>query len=167
MQRLFIAALSAAIALTAPATAASLQSVHADHFTVMMPGTPETRADEMRMPGGVATIQSWTLSSDAVHYSVGTIDYPVAYVKARPVSEFLSEARNGLAVQLKGSVTSETPVSLSGNPGTSFSVTSDNGEVKARAFLVGTRLYTLMVLYSASTGAPDADKFLTSLHLKG
>ncbi|MGZ3460231.1 MAG: hypothetical protein ACXU86_17215, partial [Archangium sp.] len=44
-------------------------------------------------------------------------------------------------------------------------IASDAGEVKARNFLVGPRLYTLLVLYNPSIGAPQADQFLTSLEL--
>jgi hypothetical protein len=50
-------------------------------------------------------------------------------------------------------------------PGKAFVIASDQGEVRARSYLVGPRLYTMLALYNPSIGAPAADEFLRSLTL--
>ena len=104
--------------------------------------------------------------SDTIATLTGTVrSYPEKLVAARPPEAFLNEGRDGLVNQLKGTLKDEQAITIDGYPGKSYTVSSDNGEVKARNFLVGPRLYTLLVLYNPSIGAPAADAFLTSLKL--
>jgi hypothetical protein len=135
-------------------------------FTVMFPGSPEPQRGEVAIPGGKVKTAAWTVNHPSgVLYSISTADYPEKIVAANPAAAFLNEGKNGLVNQLKGTVKSEEEITLQGYPGKSFTVSSDNGEVRARNFLVGPRLYTLLVLYNPSIGAPEADQFLTSLAL--
>ncbi|MFY0528273.1 hypothetical protein ACN28I_35640 [Archangium gephyra] len=135
-------------------------------FTVMFPGTPEPQRGEVAIPGGKVTTAAWTVSHPSgVLYSISTADYPEKVVAANPAAAFLNEGKNGLVNQLKGTVKAEEDITLQGYAGKAFTVSSDAGEVRARNFLVGPRLYTLLVLYNPSIGAPEADQFLTSLAL--
>jgi len=135
-------------------------------FTVMFPGAPEPQRGEVAIPGGKVTTAAWTVSHPSgVLYSISTADYPEKVVAANPAAAFLNEGKNGLVNQLKGTVKAEEDITLQGYAGKSFTVSSDAGEVRARNFLVGPRLYTLLVLYNPSIGAPEADQFLTSLAL--
>jgi hypothetical protein len=108
---------------------------------------------------------AWTTNVEGVLYSISTADYPERVVAANPAAAFLNEGKNGLVNQLKGTIKSEEDITLQGYPGKAFTVSSDAGEVRARNFLVGPRLYTLLVLYNPSIGAPLAEQFLTSLEL--
>jgi hypothetical protein len=138
----------------------------AEGFSVMFPGDPQPQRGEVAIPGGKVSTAAWTISDpNGVLYSISTADYPEKVVAANPAAAFLNEGKNGLVNQLKGTVKAEEDVTLQGYPGKSFTVSSDAGEVKARNFLVGPRLYTLLVLYNPSIGAPQADAFLTSLEL--
>ena len=154
------------VSVAAPALAGALAKLQGDGFTLLMPGTPQKVVDEVRIPGGVVAIQTWTAIDDkGVLYSISASDYPEAVAKARPGSQFVQEAKNGLATQLKGTVTLEKAVQLAGNEGIEFAASSENGDVKARSFMIGRRLYTLLVLYNPSIGAPQAQGFLASLKL--
>jgi hypothetical protein len=135
-------------------------------FNVMFPGDPQPQRGEVAIPGGKVKTAAWTISDPSgVLYSISTADYPEKIVAANPASAFLNEGKNGLVNQLKGTVKAEEEITLQGYAGKAFTVSSDNGEVRARNFLVGPRLYTLLVLYNPSIGAPQADAFLTSLEL--
>lgn len=134
-------------------------------FSVMMPGEPQAQRGEVAIPGGKVQTAAWTSNIEGVLYSISTADYPEKIVAGNPASAFLNEGKNGLVNQLKGTVKAEEDITLQGYPGKSFTVSSDAGEVRARNFLVGPRLYTLLVLYNPSIGAPHADPFLTSLEL--
>jgi hypothetical protein len=138
----------------------------AEGFTVMFPGSPEPQRGEVAIPGGKVKTAAWTVNHPSgVLYSISTADYPEKIVAANPAAAFLNEGKNGLVNQLKGTVKAEEEITLQGYAGKSFTVSSDSGEVRARNFLVGPRLYTLLVLYNPSIGAPEADQFLTSLAL--
>ncbi|MCY1082195.1 hypothetical protein [Archangium lansingense] len=135
-------------------------------FTVMFPGAPEPQRGEVAIPGGKVKTAAWTANHPSgVLYSISTADYPEKVVASNPAAAFLNEGKNGLVNQLKGTVKAEEDITLQGYAGKAFTVSSDAGEVRARNFLVGPRLYTLLVLYNPSIGAPEADQFLTSLAL--
>jgi hypothetical protein len=137
-----------------------------ENFTVMIPGEPpQAQRGEVAIPGGKVQTAAWTTNIEGVLYSISTADYPEKVVAANPPAAFLNEGKNGLVNQLKGTIKSEEDITLQSYPGKAFTVSSDAGEVKARNFLVGPRLYTLLVLYNPSIGAPMADQFLTSLEL--
>lgn len=134
-------------------------------FTVMMPGEPQVIRNTVTIPAGDVQTAAWTTNVDGVIYSISTADYPEKVVAARPAEVFLNEGKMGLTNQLKGTVTDEKPITLQGYPGQDYTVTSDAGTVRARNFLVGTKLYTMLVLFNPSIGAPFGEEFLTSLKL--
>ncbi|MBN1207715.1 MAG: hypothetical protein JXB05_22815 [Myxococcaceae bacterium] len=137
-----------------------------DGFTARMPGTPQVVRNKVTIPAGDVTTAAWTTNVDGVIYSLSTADYPEKIVAARPPEAFLNEGRDGLVNQLKGTLKSEENLTINDTyPGKAFVISSDNGEVKARNYLVGPRLYTLLTLYNPSIGAPAADEFLKSLAL--
>jgi hypothetical protein len=135
-------------------------------FTAKMPGTPQVVRNKVTTKAGDITTAAWTANVEGVVYSISTADYPAKVVAARAPEAFLNEGRDGLVKQLKGTVKSEENITINDTyPGKAFVISSDNGEVKARNYLVGPRLYTMLTLYNPSIGAPAADTFLTSLTL--
>ena len=147
--------------------AAELTRVAAEEgFEVRMPGPPpEPIRNKVTIPAGDVATAAWTCQVDGVIYSLSTADYPEKIVASRPAEAFLNEAEEGLRNQLKGQVTRRELITLDGYPGRDFTVNSPSGEVRARNFVVGPRLYTLLVLYNPSIGAPHIEEFLTSLQL--
>ncbi|MFP2909804.1 hypothetical protein ACLESD_33115 [Pyxidicoccus sp. 3LFB2] len=142
-------------------------AVNADEgFSVKMPGQPQVQRQKVTIPAGEVATAAYSLQTpEGVIYSVSIADYPEKVVAARPPEAFLNEGRDGLTNQLKGTVSNEQEVTVDGYPGKSYTVSSPNGEVKARNYLVGPRLYTMLVLFNPSIGAPGADEFLGSLAL--
>ena len=144
-----------------------LTTVNAEEgFSVKMPGQPQVQRQKVTIPAGEVATAAYSLQTpEGVIFSVSTADYPEKVVAARPAEAFLNEGRDGLTNQLKGTVSNEQELTIDGYPGKSYTVSSPNGEVKARNYLVGPRLYTMLVLYNPSIGAPGSDDFLGSLAL--
>lgn len=136
-------------------------------FTAKMPGTPQVARNKVTIPSGDVTISTWNTSIDGVIYALTAADYPTEFVARRSPETMLNkEGRDSLIGQLKGTLKSEEAITINDiYPGKALVISSDNGEVKARNYLVGPRLYTLLVLYNPSIGAPAADEFLKSLTL--
>jgi hypothetical protein len=135
-------------------------------FTAQMPGAPQVTRNKVTIPAGDITTAAWTANVDGVVYSLSLAEYPTKVVAARPPEAFLNEGRDGLVTQLKGTLKSEENITINDlYPGKAFTISSENGEVRARNYLVGPRLYTMLTLYNPSIGAPAADAFLRSLTL--
>jgi hypothetical protein len=135
-------------------------------FSVLLPGQPEAQRGKVSIPGGEVQTASWAVNDiTGVLYSISTLDYPEKVVAAHPASAFFNEGKAGLVNKLKGTIKSEEDITLQGYPGKSLTISSDSGEVRAQNFLVGPRLYTMLVLYNPSIGAPQADQFFSSLEL--
>ncbi|WP_211193764.1 hypothetical protein [Pyxidicoccus fallax] len=151
---------------TADPAAAFVQVDAQEGFSVKMPSKPQEQRQKVTIPAGEVATAAYSLQTpEGVIYSVSIADYPEKVVAARPPEAFLNEGRDGLTNQLKGTVSNEQEITIDGYPGKSYTVSSPNGEVKARNYLVGPRLYTMLVLYNPSIGAPGADAFLGSLAL--
>jgi hypothetical protein len=149
-----------------PAVALNRVEATEEGFSVRMPGQPQVVRNKVTIPAGDVVTAAWTTQVEGVIYSVSMADYPEKVVAARPPEAFLEEGKNGLVNQLKGTIKNEEALTLNGiYPGKAYTVSSDNGEVRARNYLVGPRLYTLLVLFNPSIGAPGADEFLGSLEL--
>jgi len=151
----------------AAAPASQFVPVNAEEgFAVKMPGQPQVQRQKVNIPAGEVSTAAYSLQTpEGVIYSVSIADYPEKVVASRPAEAFLNEGRDGLTNQLKGTVSNEQELTLDGYPGKSYTVSSPNGEVRARNYLVGPRLYTMLVLFNPSIGAPGADEFLGSLQL--
>jgi hypothetical protein len=136
-----------------------------DGFTVLFPSQVEPQRNSVDIKGGKVTTASWVTEVEGVRYSVSTTDYPEKIIAAYKPQNFLNEIKNGIVNQIKGTVSSEQEITLQDYPGKAFTVSSSAGEVRSRVFVVGPRLYTLLVVYNPSIGAPKADEFLGSLEL--
>jgi hypothetical protein len=153
---------------TAPAQppAAQMQTLAPEEgFTVLFPGQVEPQRNSVDIKGGKVTTASWVTEVEGIRYSVSTTDYPEKVIAAYKPQNFLNEIKNGIVNQIKGTVSTEQELALQDYPGKAFTISSAAGEVKSRVYLVGPRLYTLLVVYNPSIGAPRAEEFLGSLAL--
>jgi hypothetical protein len=165
-------AASGAPAAGGEAAAALTPVAGTEGFTISMPGTPTNQSQNTALPGDAGSARSayWTSSDPTgARYTVSFVEYPESVVKRATSEMFFNETlQKGLVAQLKNArVVNETPVTLQGYPGRSFTVASDQGEVQGRNFLVGPRIYTLLVQYNPSLGAAQAQAFFDSLQLQG
>ena len=138
-----------------------------DGFTVKMPGAPQVVRNKVTIASGDVNIATWNSNVEGVIYALTATDYPIKFVSTRAPETILNkEGRDVLVGQLKGTLKSEENITINDTyPGKAFVIGSDQGEVKARSYLVGPRLYTMLALYNPSIGAPAADEFLRSLAL--
>lgn len=138
-----------------------------DGFNVKMPGTPQVARNKVTIASGDVNIATWNSNVEGVIYAITATDYPIKFVATRAPETILNkEGRDVLVGQLKGTLKSEENITINDTyPGKAFVIGSDQGEVKARSYLVGPRLYTMLALYNPSIGAPAADEFLRSLSL--
>ena len=134
-------------------------------FSVLFPGTPEAQRSKVPVPGGEVLTAAWSADENGVLFSVSTLDYPESVVASRPASDFFAGGKAQLVSKLSGTIKSEENITLQGYPGQALTISSDSGEVRARSFLVGPRLYTLLTRYNPSIGSPQVDEFLGSLEL--
>lgn len=171
------AALAAVALLTSSVAAASPEPVKApeattlkqitapEGFSVRMPGEPQVMRNKVTVPGGEVVTASWTSMVDGRIYAVSIADYPATLIAARPAQAFLDEAAVAVVNQLRGDASEKKTIALQGYPGHAYSVTSEHGEVSARNFLVGPRVYTLLVLSGPGADATTTKAFLESLKL--
>jgi hypothetical protein len=138
-----------------------------DGFTVKMPGTANVARNKVTIASGDVNIATWNSAVEGVIYALTATDYPTKFVATRaPETIINKEGRDVLIGQLKGTLKSEENITINDMyPGKALVIASDNGEVKARVYLVGPRLYTLLAVYNPSIGAPAVDPFLQSLTL--
>ena len=138
-----------------------------DGFTVKMPGAPQVVRNKVTIASRDVNIATWNSNVEGVIYALTATDYPVKFVSTRAPETILNkEGRDVLVGQLKGTLKSEENITINDMyPGKAFTITSDSGEVKARTYLVGPRVYTMLSVYNPSVGAPAVDPFLQSLAL--
>jgi hypothetical protein len=136
-------------------------------FTAKMPGTAQVARNKVTIASGDVNIATWNSTIEGVVYALTTAEYPTKFVAGRtPETMINREGRDSLISQLKGTLKSEENITINDMyPGKALVISSDQGEVRARIYLVGPRLYTLLALYNPSIGAPAADQFLQSLTL--
>jgi hypothetical protein len=154
-------------AVAAPAPPLNTVGSPEEGFTVKMPGTPQVARNKVTISSGDVNIATWNTNVEGVVYAITATDYPVKFIATRAPETLLNkEGRDVLIGQLKGTLKSEENITINDTyPGKAFVIASDQGEVKARSYLVGPRLYTMLALYNPSIGAPAADEFLRSLTL--
>jgi hypothetical protein len=130
-----------------------------------MPKEPQVqrRSVPLKKSGIVQTV---TMSStlDGVIFSVTRADYPDAVVKRKGAQKMLSDVRDGLAAQLKGTVSDEKDAELLGHPGQTFTIAGTSNMVQARSALVENQVYSLIVVYTGKSPA-GASEFLGSIEL--
>ena len=119
------------------------------NFTILMPGTPKPSTSEISIPGGKTTLTMATVEvGKDVAFMVMYNDYPAEVSKVKP-EDILKGCANGLKTKDR-TVVSENDVSLSVGdtkyPGKELQVSKGSTYLNVRMYLVGTRLYQIMVI---------------------
>jgi hypothetical protein len=133
-------------------------------FKARFPGKPKV---ESQSPHGVPTKMFAVERSDGI-YGVAVSDMPIpANESEAMIQTRLDGARDGAIRNIGGVQKSSSAITLNGKyPGREFtaSITKPKqGQVRARVFLVGTRLYQVMVMGTDSYAtSAEANEFLNS-----
>ena len=141
-------------------------------FSVLMPGTPteETQTEDTDL--GPIDVHLFTFEKGEVAYLVGYNVFPAAVVEAATPAVLLDSARDGQVETVKGTLVSETEITLGTYPGRDLEIQVEGSDgtssLRSRLFMVGDRLYQLVVggPKGQSTSA-DTIKFLDSFELVG
>lgn len=132
-------------------------------FKVLMPGQPQVRSQNE--PGRAVTMYCVENANGA--YSVGVVE--VKLPPNTPQEMILEMGCRGAVRSVQGKVTKSKTISLEGKyPGREVSADmgKDGGVFRARFYLVGPRIYQVLVMgYSDWVSSADADKFLDSFAL--
>lgn len=135
-------------------------------YAVQMPGTPNTGSQPVPLPDGRSVLMyQGSIETPNAAYVATFVDYPADVISRAPADTHLDNARDGTA---KGhTLRSEKRLTIAQNPGREYIVARSDGLVMVvRSFMVGNRLYQLIVVGRAGVDQnPDTAKFLESFRL--
>jgi hypothetical protein len=156
------------VCLVAPGCGPEFKEFSPDgKFKVQMPGTPKEQ--DQSLPG--RTDKSWAVEEKNGTYYVSTIELPALSVALTPLEQQLDGARDGAMRKSDSKLTSEQKIALAGKyPGrhVEADIPATNRKMKMRFFIVGTRLYLVLVFGTVSwMDSANTEKFLNSLELIG
>jgi hypothetical protein len=139
-------------------------------FVIKMPGTPKTDVQDVPTAVGVVQLHTFTVDKGDSVYLVGYGDYPESLVRNADVSAMLDGARDGALANSGGTLIAEQQIQLQGYPGRELwieaTVEGEKGLARARMYLVGARLYQVLVGGSnAHFSESAAETFLNSFLL--
>jgi hypothetical protein len=162
---IFAASLLLLFATTASADTWEKLREEAGNFTVSVPGKPvkHTQTVDTEVGKVDAIYYLVELQEGQIVYAAAYNDYPKDFAQNADVEAVLDGVRNGNIKPHNGTVIDESKIKLDGYPGREYTFKGKlggdgepiNGHV--RLFLVGNRLYQLIVLSSADTPAPKED----------
>ncbi len=135
-----------------------------DGFSVSMPSKPVFAKQNKETAAGTVEIHNYSVQlSDNAGVMVSSVNFPPMDV---PAKDLLQGGKNGALQSVKATLISEKEITLDGSPGLEFEAASDAYHVRARMYMVKTRLLTLLVI--APAGAPfpaEAGRILDSVKL--
>lgn len=135
-------------------------------FSVSMPGTPTEETNTSSSAAGDIDMHMFSLRSGGNAYLVGYSDYPPDLLEGIEPDDLLDFARDGAVSG--GTLVSEAPITLNGHPGRDLTVeTSEEGmKIYIRMYLVGNRLYQVIVSTRDGDLTEDMSDFLDSFKLR-
>lgn len=145
----------------------------AGSFAVTAPKTLQESTHDLELQSGKTTLYLFSTQEDNIGYFVSYCDYPPETMQHGDLEKMLDGSRDGALSNAKGTLLSETRITLEGNPGRELlmETVDESGRpaaIKGRLFMVKNRLYQVMVVAPRSqTGDKEVDQFLQSFKLLG
>ncbi|HEY9074301.1 MAG TPA: hypothetical protein VIN67_09240 [Desulfobaccales bacterium] len=143
----------------------------AGRFSIMTPVALQEETQPLETEAGKISLHLFAAQEGFTGYFVSYCDYPPEFVKKKEPEQMLDGARDGATKSAKGKLVSDTKISLAGHPGLEVVIDArepqgPNGLIKGRLFMVGNRLYQVMVVAPKSrTDDQATDSFLQSFKL--
>lgn len=140
-------------------------------FSILMPGKPIPATNKAPSNLGELTFKSFNVDTYAPMgvWKVSLVDYPSGTVTAENQETLLDAGIKGAAEAAKGKLINPSKITLEKeHSGRSFQINAPDygGFVHARNYLVGDRLYQIMVVGEKKvTLSPEATQFLDSFTL--
>jgi len=118
-------------------------------FAIMMPDFPEYGVQDVLTPVGALQVHIFSVSVDDSVFMAAYNDYPEFIVSSSDAGKMLDGARDGAVSNVNGKLLSERQIRLQGHPGRELWIEADvegqEGLARARIYLVGRRLYQVLV----------------------
>lgn len=135
-------------------------------FSVQFPGTAEAGSQALNLKGGETIPQymfSVSADNDSTAYMVLYNDYPPGYANGAPQS-VLQNVRDGATSDK--TLLSDTAIELQGVPGRAFTAEDSKWSYSIQVYLMGKRLYQLIVVTTKGRSAPYANQFFDSFRIR-
>lgn len=139
-------------------------------FSILMPGTPTEQTKTVNTAVGPIDAYFFLLERKDIAYMVGYSDYPDTVVQKTNPDAILEGARNGAVANVQGKLLNELIISLNGYPGRELKIepAGGKGTIKAKIFIVGNRLYQVMVVTPKEKAfSKNVRRFLDSFKFLG
>lgn len=136
-------------------------------FKVLMPGTPKQDKAETESDFGKSVLHMNLARAGKAMYGANYSDFP-AEIKKADLKQLYDSSRDGAVANLEGKLASEKDIKLGKHPGREIRIDVAKGKqlFRARVYLVGQRLYQVIVLGTPETAtSKEADQFLDSFKL--
>ena len=138
----------------------------AGKFSCEFPGSPKEQSQSV----SGTQMKMFSVEERTGAYMVAYADMPIpANETPAEIQARLDGSRDGMVQNMKGTFKSESKIELNGkHPGREVQadLPKENAGVRARVYLVGTRLYQIMVVGKKGfTDSAEATRFLNSLKL--
>jgi len=139
-------------------------------FSVLMPGAPTEQTQTQNTEAGAIDVHSFVFEQGGVAYLVGYNDIPAVVIESAPSAAILDGACSGQIDQVKGTLLNKEEITLGAYPGRDMEIQIEDSDgissLRSRTYLVGDRLYQVMVIGPKGQGAsPDTAKFFDSFNL--
>jgi hypothetical protein len=172
---IFASALLLAIGLLACSGAPKFSEFksEAGKFTVMAPAVLLEETQTLETQAGKIDLHVFSTQSDDIGYFVSYCDYPQEIVQRGNPETMLDGSRDGALSNAKGTLVSETKITLEGHPGRELLMEAKDesgrsATIKGRLFMVKNRLYQVMVVAPKARESGDVmDRFIKSFKLLG
>ncbi len=157
------------LAVAAPAQGKEFSSKEGG-FSVMTPVALEEASQEIDTAIGKIKIVMYGGQIGDASFQIGYNDYPKGFVTADNTAALLDGAVQGMVSNIGATLVSQKGVTLKGYPGkelvATLKIEDMDAQVKARIFIVGSRLYQVVVVAASGAVTPETvDAFLQSLKL--
>ncbi len=140
-------------------------------FSVASPQPLATEQETLETELGDIEIFSFTTEVEGVVYAVAYSDYPEAIAADLDPQRVLDGSRDGAVANVQGRLIQERAVTLGEHPGRELTIeanpnTEDRAQVRVRLYLVGSRLYQVLVVVPRDRPDPGTtEQFLESFTL--
>jgi hypothetical protein len=166
-----VACLAVLTALAVPASAQEWKKFSGDsgRFSVDLPGEPKQQKQEVPTDAGKITLTMYIVEAGNGGYFVALSDFPAALVQAADPEALLTNARDGAVRNVRGKLTGDKAITLGEYKGREIQFEAGNATMKivgqARLYLVGNRLYQLLVVGQQAEALEQSARFFNSFRL--
>ncbi|HWF66641.1 MAG TPA: hypothetical protein VN670_05020 [Acidobacteriaceae bacterium] len=140
-------------------------SYPADGFSVSLPADPQIQSQDMQLPaGGKAETRLYQLGVGDAGLMIGMF-HAGAMVPGKTPDQVLQDGKNGALAKTQAHLISEKKITLGDAAGLEMVAENPTLHIKARLFVAGTRVYTIMEVYPIGKPFAHAEEFLDSFRI--